>query len=488
MRNDILIFTPTYKEADNIGQLLEQILALQLEADIVVMDDNSPDETAAIVERFAAADPRIKLLRRSGKLGIGSAHIDGLRYAKTNGYQYLITLDADFSHSPSDLPRLLNKLTSESLDVVVGSRFTRAESLEQWNLMRKCITHFAHFLTRTLLGVPYDTSGALRCYRLARLPNALIDSIKSRNYEFFFESLALMHYSGSRIGEVPVNLAARVYGHSKMQLRHMIDGLVRLFSLSFKLAGVRHMASQLKHDDVAAPDSAEMRDAWDEYWGDKRGKVDRSMYDGIASFYRNWLIKPTLNHFIQSSFPQGAELVHAGCGGGEVDVDVVRYAKVTAVDISPNAVAKYRSLHGEHAETVVADIFNLRKLDRKFDGVYNLGVMEHFEDDHIRKLLSEFSEVLRPGGRIVLFWPPVYGVSVIALHIIHFVLNRILRRGVQLHPPEPTKVRTRRQIESYLNSAGLQFESMHFGVRDAFTYVVVIASKRAPAETVASAA
>ena len=297
-----------------------------------------------------------------------------------------------------------------------------------------------------------------------------------------------MHYSGCRIGEVPVDLAARAYGHSKMQVGHMISGLARLFTLSFKLAGVRHMASQLKHDEVAPPDSAEMREAWDEYWGDKRGKVDRSVYDGIASFYRNWLIKPTLNHFIQSSFPQGAELVHAGCGGGEVDVDVVRYAKVTAVDISPNAVAKYRSLHGERAETVVADIFNLSKLERKFDGVYNLGVMEHFEDDHIRKLLTEFGEVLRPGGRIVLFWPPVYGVSVIALHIIHFVLNRILRRGVQLHPPEPTKVRTRRQIESYLKSVGLQFESMHFGVRDAFTYVVVIASKPSRTEIAANAA
>jgi len=181
--------------------------------------------------------------------------------------------------------------------------------------------------------------------------------------------------------------------------------------------------------------------------------------------------------YIRASFPQGAEIVHAGCGGGAVDVDVVRYAKVTAVDISPNAIAKYTALHGDRIETVVMDIFALTQLGRKFDGIYNLGVMEHFEEHEIVQLLCEFNRVLKPNGRLVIFWPPAYGLSVVALHGIHFVLNRIFRRNVQLHPPEPTKVRTKSQISAYLNSAGFALESMNFGMRDAFTYVIVVARK-----------
>jgi SAM-dependent methyltransferase len=221
-----------------------------------------------------------------------------------------------------------------------------------------------------------------------------------------------------------------------------------------------------------------MRDMWDKYWDSKGRDVERSTYDTIASFYRNYLIKPTLNHFIRKTFSPHAELIHAGCGGGEVDTDVVRYAKVTAVDISPNAVAKYLANHGAQAECVVMDIFHLSHLGRRFDGLYNLGVMEHFGEDQIRKILAEFNRTLRPGGRLLLFWPPVYGLSVIALTIIHFVLNQLLRRNVQLHPPEPSKVRSRRQIQKLLGESDFDLESFSFGIRDAFTYAVIVAAKR----------
>jgi SAM-dependent methyltransferase len=169
-------------------------------------------------------------------------------------------------------------------------------------------------------------------------------------------------------------------------------------------------------------------------------------------------------------------LLHAGCGGGEVDKKIVSDFRVTALDISPNALELYRAKN-PGVDAVIANIFDLSKLRDKFDGVYNLGVMEHFSPVEIVEILKQFHGVLKPGGKIVLLWPPVYGLSVIALHIIHFVLNRVMRRNIQLHPLEPTKVSSRRQVESYLSAAGFRLRSMQFGPRDAFTYVVIAAEK-----------
>jgi 2-polyprenyl-3-methyl-5-hydroxy-6-metoxy-1,4-benzoquinol methylase len=257
-----------------------------------------------------------------------------------------------------------------------------------------------------------------------------------------------------------------------------VRGLLRLFRLAGKLALTRHRSGANNTKEKGSSDPEVMRDNWDKYWESKGREVEKSTYDVIARFYRKHLIKPTLNHFIRKTFAPQAELMHAGCGGGEVDTDIVRYARVTAVDISSNAVAKYRANHGVRAECMVMDIFHLSNMKRRFDGLYNLGVMEHFEEDQIRQILTEFNRILKPGGRLVLFWPPVYGMSVIALRIIHFVLNQILRRNIQLHPPEPSKARSRRQIQKLLDESEFDLESFSFGIRDAFTYAVIIAAKR----------
>ena len=142
---DTLIFVPTYNEAGNIGELLRLILDLSLPADILVIDDNSTDGTADVVHRVALTAPRVALQSRPGKLGIGSAHLQAIRYAKKSGYRVLVTMDADFSHQPSDIPRFLRE--HDECDVVVGSRFEAERSLREWSVLRKIITHVGHFLT-----------------------------------------------------------------------------------------------------------------------------------------------------------------------------------------------------------------------------------------------------------------------------------------------------------------------------------------------------
>lgn len=224
-------------------------------------------------------------------------------------------------------------------------------------------------------------------------------------------------------------------------------------------------------------DTETLRNDWDVYWaGHRHDRTERSVYDVGAQFYRRYLIEPLLISVLGREFEPGAKLLHAGCGGGEVDKRVVSDFRVTALDISPNALELYRT-RNPGVEAVIANIFDLSEFRGKFEGLYNLGVMEHFSPAEIVEILRQFGSALKPGGKIVLLWPPVYGLSVIALHVIHFVLNNIMRRNIQLHPLEPTKVSSRKQVEGYLAAAGFRLRSMQFGPRDAFTYVVIVAEK-----------
>lgn len=240
MNNDLLIFTPTYLEKDNIGPLLNEILSLNLPADILVIDDNSPDNTASVVKKYSHINNKIKLIKRNKKKGIGSAHKKGLSYAISNNYKYLITLDSDFSHKIIYLPQLLNKLKKGNLDIVIGSRFLDKNSLSKWNLARIIITHFGHFLTKKILGLPYDASGALRCYRLKKINKDIIKSIKSDDYAFFYESLSLLHLKKMKIREISIDLPARLHGHSKMRLVDIFNGFIGLFILFFRLKKIKN--------------------------------------------------------------------------------------------------------------------------------------------------------------------------------------------------------------------------------------------------------
>jgi dolichol-phosphate mannosyltransferase len=229
-----LVFIPTYNERGNVAAMHEQIRALGLDIDILFVDDNSPDGTGALLDGLARHDARLHVLHRSGKLGIGSAHVDGIAWTYAHGYDALVTMDSDFSHSPLDIVRLLER--REDGDVVVGSRYLRSGSLPDWNLLRRLLTSLGHILTRGLLNMKEDATGALRLYDLRAIPAALWGRVRSRGYSFFFESLFVLKANGFSIVEIPIVLPARTYGSSKMSWREAARSARRVVSLFLRNA------------------------------------------------------------------------------------------------------------------------------------------------------------------------------------------------------------------------------------------------------------
>ncbi|HUD04522.1 MAG TPA: methyltransferase domain-containing protein [Patescibacteria group bacterium] len=215
---------------------------------------------------------------------------------------------------------------------------------------------------------------------------------------------------------------------------------------------------------------------WDKYWTKKKTK-SQTLYRIIASLYRDLIIKRALNYFITSEFKTGTKLLHAGSGAGQVDKDIVVKFNITALDISAEALKLYKLCNGEKVKTIKASIFAIPAKSGTFDGVYNLGVMEHFAKEEDEKILIELRRVLKANGKIVLFWPPKYGPTVLFLNSTHFVLNKILKRNIRLHPEEISLVESKKQVERILKATGFKLLQFYFGPKDLFTHCVVVAKK-----------
>ncbi len=475
MADELLILIPTYNERENVAPILAQILDLGLSADILFIDDNSPDGTGELLDQLAATHPNVFVLHRSGKLGIGSAHIQGINWAYDHDYRLLVTMDCDFTHSPDYIRDFLAQ--SEVADVVVGSRYLQKESLGSWNAYRKLLTRLGHLLTVLFLKMSYDATGAFRLYRLDRLPRYFLDPIQSSGYSFFFESLYVLHRNGYRIVEIPTLLPARAYGHSKMRLKdalHSVSQLAHIY-LTAALNSERFEIAepfQLTTGSTTPIDTQ----GWNNYWASK-SKPALLVYDLIAAFYRKYIIKPSLNRFIFKYFDSTSSLLHAGCGSGQVDRNIGEKIGIAALDISPQALNIYKKANKHYRELILGSIFAIPVTDASYDGIYNLGVMEHFTEQEIAQILAEFNRVLKAGGRLVLFWPPEFGMSVLFLRFVHFVLNRVMKKNIQLHPSEITRVRSRKQISGYMDKANFTLMDYCFGIRDLFTYVVVVSVK-----------
>ena len=230
-----LIFVPTYNERDNVEPMVRELLALDLDADLLFLDDGSPDGTGVILDELAAGIESLSVIHRTGKLGIGTAHQRGIRYAYAHDYDELVTLDCDFTHKPADILKLLDALRGH--DLATGSRYMNPGSLPNWNLLRRSLTGVGHFLTRRLLSIKYDATGALRAYDLRRIHPGIFDKVEAGGYGFFFESMFVLTRAGYTVGEFPIVLPARTYGTSKMSLTETVRSGTQLMRLWVRTIG-----------------------------------------------------------------------------------------------------------------------------------------------------------------------------------------------------------------------------------------------------------
>jgi len=215
-----LVITPTFNEKENIERLIGAVMQLDGSIELLIIDDNSPDGTAAIVEGLMQSEPRLHIIKRAGKMGLGSAYVTGFKYALQNGYDYILEMDADFSHNPNDIPRLLE--AAKDNDLVIGSRYCNGINIINWPIERLMISYFASKYVRLITGMPIkDPTGGFKCFRRQVLEKIDLDNIHSEGYSFQIEMNYKAWMKGFKLKEVSIVFTERVDGHSKMS-RHIV--------------------------------------------------------------------------------------------------------------------------------------------------------------------------------------------------------------------------------------------------------------------------
>ena len=218
MKSDSVVIIPTYNEKENISNIIHALLKLEHQFDILVIDDNSPDGTAAIVERLIEEIPeRIHLVKRAGKQGLGTAYIAGFKWALQHDYEYVIEMDADYSHRPEDLVPLYNACANDGADLSVGSRYISGVNVVNWPMGRVLMSYYASAYVRIVTGMPVrDTTAGFVCYRRRVLQTIDLDAVEFKGYAFQIEMKFTAYKLGFIIKEVPIIFVNRVLGTSKM--------------------------------------------------------------------------------------------------------------------------------------------------------------------------------------------------------------------------------------------------------------------------------
>mgnify|MGYP002777894892 CR=1 FL=1 len=220
--NNAIVVIPTYNEQENINLIIDAVLALPKDFDILIVDDNSPDGTADMVKQLqqvynTAGPPRLHLLQRQGKQGLGTAYLAGFAYALERGYDFILEMDADFSHDPEDLVKLYLSCAEEGNDVSVGSRYVTGVNVVNWPMGRVLLSYFASAYVRLITSIPiHDTTAGFVCYRRKVLETIPLGEVKFVGYAFQIEMKFTAWKYGFKLAEVPIIFTERVRGQSKL--------------------------------------------------------------------------------------------------------------------------------------------------------------------------------------------------------------------------------------------------------------------------------
>jgi len=231
--NERLIIIPTYDEKENVGPIAHAIHAADAQADILFVDDNSPDGTGRIVDQMCAADPRVHVIHKEGKSGLGRAYISGFKWAMERQYKLIFEMDADFSHDPREIPNFVK--AAANADLVIGSRYVNGIRIMNWPMSRLLLSQTAATYVRVITGMPVtDPTGGYKCYRREVLAAINLDSIESSGYSFQVEMTYTAWMAGFRIVEIPIIFEDRHSGYSKMSTDITREALRIIWKLGFR--------------------------------------------------------------------------------------------------------------------------------------------------------------------------------------------------------------------------------------------------------------
>lgn len=236
MPKETLVIIPTYNEANNISELIRRVLEQDEHIDLLIIDDGSPDGTANLVkEAQKMHEDRIHLIERSGKQGLGTAYVRGFKFALEHEYSFICEMDADFSHDPSDLPKLINKVKTGEADVAIGSRYANGISIVNWPLSRLILSYSANLYARFITGLPIlDTTAGFKCIRRKVLETISVDNIRSNGYAFQIELHFRAWQAGFTLKEVAIIFKEREEGVSKMSKGIVWEAIWRVWKLKIQ--------------------------------------------------------------------------------------------------------------------------------------------------------------------------------------------------------------------------------------------------------------
>jgi dolichol-phosphate mannosyltransferase len=230
-----LVIIPTYNEKENIENIIRCVFALPMEFHLLIIDDNSPDGTAAIVKRLQTEFPHLHLIERSGKLGLGTAYIAGFKWALEHQYDYIFEMDADFSHNPNDLIRLYNACAQDGADMSIGSRYLTGVNVVNWPMNRVLLSYFASKYVRIITGMKlHDSTAGFVCYTRRVLETIDLDNIRFKGYAFQIEMKFTAHILGFRLQEVPIIFTNRTLGVSKMSKKIAKEAIFGVITMKLR--------------------------------------------------------------------------------------------------------------------------------------------------------------------------------------------------------------------------------------------------------------